>query len=229
MASVKMNRLVVDFQAFKDDNNKYIIKEIAVKDLNSEMVVHCFVNSPFSFDKLSYKAKSTANYVRDYQHGLSWEDGFVSFKQAVQMLNCIAEYADELYIKGAERRRFIEKLTRKPTIDLDELHCPRAKTLPNPVFVPECYHKNHWSQSGRYFEACSLNRVHKLKLWLIEYFSKPESGLEDNIEPEKTIVQLKNEYSSIEEGYDAAPNRIQSCIRSRRTTQKSKFTRKSYR
>lgn len=208
-----MDEYIIDFQAFKDGNNKYVLKELAVISIRRAIIGHFLIKSPFDVKKLPADKRSSVNYLIDHHHGIRWEDGYITFKELVTLICDITANASQIFIKGNERARFIEKLTNKPTIDLDTLKCPRAKFLQVEPSTPDCFYYRHSADYHSYFEACSLRRVYKLKNWYKEYIelkTKPNNSLEEADQSEDTS---QDEYSGTEEEYDIAPRCSQKCLR----------------
>jgi len=56
-SSLKSDSYVVDFQSFKSLENKYIVKELAVVAVNSDIVMHCIIKSPTSYNSLPTEMK----------------------------------------------------------------------------------------------------------------------------------------------------------------------------
>jgi len=216
-----MAQFIVDFQAFKDEYNRYILKEMAIIPVYTDEAAHCLIKPPHALSKLSSNCRASVYYLLKNHHGIFWEDGYMNFIDAIRLLKDMTENAEKILIKGSERARFIEKVTGKPTVDFDSLQCPRAKHLPSVSSAPDCFYYRHSPTYHTYFEACSLRRVYKLKKWYLEY-------LKSTSVPNPS-EKLEDEYDTTEEGYDVPPSGIHECLRSGPVTSESKFTRSSYR
>lgn len=162
-----MERYVIDFQAFKDDNNKYILKELAILSIDRTTIMHCLILSPYHFSQLSVEAQTAAKYLVKNHHKIKWTDGFITFRQALTMLKSMLNEYDELYVKGSERKTFIEQLLKIKTFNLDDFDCPKIKLLNEPSYQPECFYKRHSNKNANYSEICSLRYVYKLKSWFL--------------------------------------------------------------
>lgn len=219
-----MIEYIIDFQAFKSTNNTYILKELAVISVHSTSVAHCIVKPPYSVDVLSEKKKREVKWLAEKFHGILWEDGYISQEDAIRLLKDFTKDADNLLIKGSERKKFVERVTGKQTQDLDLLECPVAKKLSDSVAYPSCFYFSHWSEKsydkGREREvnpwnfACSLKRVYKLRTWYKTFLNPPsfQSDLGAGTSDQelqviaKESVEPKNELSTATRGYDIPPN-----------------------
>lgn len=209
-----MAQYIVDFQAFKDRKNCYILKELAVISVESGEIAHCIIKPPYSSDLLSDKCRRQVDYVVSHHHGISWEDGYMKYVDAIRLIRDMTRSATKILIKGSERAKLIRKLTGKPTVDFDTLKCPKAKNLQDSPFCVECFYSGH---TARFYEACSLRRVYKLKQWYLNYLK--EISTADSIETDQ------DEYDTVKRRHDVPPCRVQERICCGPTTSQSKFTR----
>jgi len=213
-----MAQYIIDFQAFKDEKNHYILKEVAIVSVFSDKVVHCLVKPPQAFCGLTPNCKALVNYLTSNQHGIFWEDGYMTAPETMRLIREVTRDAEKVLIKGSERAKYMSILSRKPATDLDTLSCPRAKDLPSVTTSPDCFYYRHTPSHHPYFEACSLRRVYKLKQWYLEYLKNITVANQGS----------KDEHDTVENGYDIAPCRIQERLCCGRITPESKFTRSSY-
>lgn len=67
----------VEFQGFKDNHNRFIVKELAVvsKYLKSQIIFQ----APFSKSLLNSKMTRTANWLSSSFHNIDWSDGGILF------------------------------------------------------------------------------------------------------------------------------------------------------
>jgi len=64
--------IVVDFQAFKNNNNEFIIKECAVVDIDYSFIEHWVVAPPSDFYELTRERRKAAVRLGINHHGLGW-------------------------------------------------------------------------------------------------------------------------------------------------------------
>ena len=178
---------IIDFQAFKDERNRFILKELAIISMNANKIVHCIIKPPYHFDTLFSHKQKQVMWLSRYFHGLQWEDGYLTPKSAIALLRETVKTGEILLIKGSERCKFLQQLfPTKIILDLDDLACPPAKQLPEFQDSPQCFHYNHVAgNSGNKDYACSLNYVYKFKMWCEQ--------IHLNIIKKRSILQEKEE------------------------------------
>lgn len=102
-----MKAVVIDFQAFKSNNNEFILKELA--SYNGTQSLHCVFQPPFEFHKLSIDSQKQANWLANRHHHLNWTDGYVPLEKFQEILEVIVSEAEQVFVKGREKAKFIEK------------------------------------------------------------------------------------------------------------------------
>jgi len=175
---------VIDFQAFKTIGNKFVVKELAVCALKSNVVTHFFIKPPTSGEYPLPKQQISNRYVLHHLHAIPWDMGIIEFEDAVHWMKDVLfnpthdSVPNEtnkilLYIKGSERCTFLRKLFESPSIsiiDLDELGCPQAAKIscsypemlgPYHLECPFDKHRN-WPQF-----RCALTNTQRYKDWLL--------------------------------------------------------------
>ena len=58
-----MTTFIVDFQAFKSLNNKFILKELAIVSLDQDIIVHTFIKPPVEYDYLYPELQDRVDYL----------------------------------------------------------------------------------------------------------------------------------------------------------------------
>lgn len=163
---------VIDFQAFKDGKNEFILKEIAIVAIHVNQIVHVMVLPPYPLKTLPPAKQREADWLTKRYHGIQWFSGYISHELAVSLLRAIVTRATTLFIKGSERKRFLKHLLPiKKIVDLDSLHCPKAEMLLRVQDAPICFYSPHWKQPGSPSYACALDRAYKFKRWFQLYSS----------------------------------------------------------
>lgn len=163
---------VVDFTSFTNnycnDCNKnssnFIIKELTIVDTQTGSTSWFLFKPPPSLD-LSRKRENiwlSNNYI-----GLSWNDGYVSYKDVNKILHENLNRFSKILVKGIQKVQFLQSRGVIPTIiNMDTLNCPSFK---NNIFWnkftkhPCLHHANTISSSLSFI--CSRDHALKLYQW----------------------------------------------------------------
>lgn len=155
--------VVVDFQAFKSRSNSFILKELAIVSCRDNTIVHYFIKPPQPYDYLCVDFQKRINYTTDNIHNIPWDYGHVEFKDALRVLNEFVRSASVVYVKGSERKTYLEKIIiwDIPVVDLDNFNCPKAYILPS-ALLQLCPFGGHFKTDWR----CALKNAQKYKQWI---------------------------------------------------------------
>ncbi len=166
-----MEEYIVDFQAFKDPENHFIVKEVAICSVYENVIMHFFVKPPYGLHNFSAKHLEQIDYITANVHGVSWYEGFIYFRDFVSTLRKMVGFASAIYVKGSERTKFIASLLSesqgKKVFDLDSFECPAANALPDLTCTHLCCPLPQHKNDERQFR-CSLTHVQKFKEWLLK-------------------------------------------------------------
>lgn len=156
--------IILDFQAFKDNNNDFIIKKCAVVAIDGSFVEHWIVAPPYEFYMLKKDKRREAVWVKQNYHGLSWGDGGISYGAFQDELKQVCSDVRRVFVKGKEKTEFLKTLLKNDVINLEDYNTPRLKKLMFNSYLPvlrcfrHCKHKKY---------ICALSSADKLKLWVI--------------------------------------------------------------
>lgn len=149
-----MSQFIVDFQGFKDNRNRFIVKEIAILSIKGGLVQHYFVKSPYYIDKLSPFYRDQALFNSKHYHGIPWYKGNVYFNKIKTYLGKLFCERSTVYVKGFEKAIFIQE-TFPDTHVVDLELFPSLKRM-TPNYNKYCFfHRN-----TKYM--CAYNNVYKI-------------------------------------------------------------------
>lgn len=111
-------RLILDFQAFKDERNKFIPKELACYD--GEKIVHYVFKQPYPLNFLPPEYHKQAIWLMKNHHCINWNSGFTPLHHFSTIIKQITKDVEFVYVKGEEKAKYIKKYVDKPIIELDE-------------------------------------------------------------------------------------------------------------
>ncbi|CAL8130461.1 unnamed protein product [Orchesella dallaii] len=125
-------KFVIDFEGFQL-KNRFILKELAVADLNSMQIVHFFIRSPFGSINLSSSDLSVVRYCETFIHKIRWNAGKVAFKDTVEYLNSLPNES-VFYAKGKQKVNFLKSIlsSSMEVQDLELVECPPITRIINP-------------------------------------------------------------------------------------------------
>lgn len=96
---------VVEFHGFKDNNNRFIIKEFVIvsKSFKSQLVF----DPPYSFNILNFKMQRTARWLSRRHHHIKWGERGLSYDENLIKILCTP--FPVLFTKGLEKTRFLRE------------------------------------------------------------------------------------------------------------------------
>lgn len=153
---------VVDFQAFKSLDNKFIVKEMAILRLDREDCdLHLIFKPPQPFDTLPREMKKRVAFLTRHIHGIPWEIGHNDFKHFLKSNNVLCK-ANLVFVKGSERVNFIRNLLPNSVQVLD---------LDNFLYTITCYTDNYCVNHLHSYDRCAYNKAFQYKQWLLQTWS----------------------------------------------------------
>lgn len=96
---------VVEFQAFKDNSNNFIIKELAI--VSDSLICQLIFSSPYEFHNLNEKMRRTARWLTRHHHYINWDDGKVQYNK--ELIRTLCSPFDVIYSKGLEKVKFLKQ------------------------------------------------------------------------------------------------------------------------
>lgn len=95
----------MEFHGFKDNNNRFIVKELAVvgEYFQSQVVFQ----PPYCFNNLNSKMRKTACWLSRNYHHMRWDDSGVPYNE--QIIRDLCKPFKTLYSKGLEKVEFLRE------------------------------------------------------------------------------------------------------------------------
>lgn len=153
---------VVDFQAFKSLNNKFIVKELAILRVDrDDCDLHLIFKPPQPFDTLPKEMRKRVAFLTKHIHGIPWEIGHNDFKNFVKSNN-VLQKADVIFVKGSERVNFIRDMLQNSVEVLD---------LDNFMYTTTCFFENYCPNHLHSYSRCAFNKALCYKQWLLQTWS----------------------------------------------------------
>jgi len=154
---------IVDIVAFLSPKAKFIVKELTIVDIQTGSVSWFLFKPPCAAKDTAASSLRENIWLTNNFHGLQWEEGDVPYHKLNDILSTYLNSYTTVYMKGEEKKDFIQKKIRARVIDMKQIGCP-------PLRKPD-----FWSLSTRYTcmrhrdtqFVCSRDQALKLYSWYI--------------------------------------------------------------
>lgn len=133
---------VIEFQGFKDNNNDFIIKELAI--VGDSIQCQFIFKAPYSFNQLNYKMRRTARWLTRHYHYIHWDDGIITYNNKI--IRTLCKQFDIIYTSGNEKTTFLQKY--HPNVQDKALNIIKENNI-------RCIIPSH----GVTHEQCALHRA----------------------------------------------------------------------
>lgn len=92
---------LLDFQGFKEDSNKFVIKELTIVSTEGSFLQRWIVRSPFPLCNLDIRTRKQCFWNIRNHNGIEWSDGDITIKDLHHQLSSILEDFI-VHVKGLE-------------------------------------------------------------------------------------------------------------------------------
>lgn len=126
------NEFVVDFQAFKGYNNKYIIKELTILPINGLPEKHVLLKPPFAFYKLSKDLQRQVVWLENHYHKIYWNSGTTPYGDLIKIFSDSNIKGRILAVDETKTQcleSFLGPFFDVEIINLQDYGCPSLKML----------------------------------------------------------------------------------------------------
>ena len=143
---------LLDFQGFKDGNNVFIVKELAIAHEDGTWDTFLFKPPQDVFMTKPYERSN--RYCTREIHGLRWKEGDLDYETLGSILE--ERTSPVIFVKGQEKMIFLSNiLPGKEIKNLEEILPTRISSLPKVDY--ECFHEG---------PSCAVRNVLKLSNWM---------------------------------------------------------------
>lgn len=96
---------VVELQGFKDNYNRFIVKELAV--VSDGLRCQVIFKPPYDLRQLNDKMYRTAQWLTRHYHRIKWEEGNVEYDE--NLIRNLCNPFNVVYTKGTEKAKFLRE------------------------------------------------------------------------------------------------------------------------
>lgn len=115
--NITNRQCIIEFQSFVGNLNEFIVKELVIMDLETNVVNYFLFKPPHSFKKLSSKAKRTNKWLTRYFHHITWHEGFVEYKELTNIMQYYCQQFQIIYTTGLKKSDFISQYTTNTVVN----------------------------------------------------------------------------------------------------------------
>ena len=157
-------RVIIDLVTFRHNDDELIPKEIAIMDPDANCVSSWIVKPPCLWSELKPSVQKENVWYTKNCHGVSWEDGELSYESFRQTLMNYTEHASLLYCYGLETQMYLSRLLGRDVIDLKQMQCPKLSLLLSFPITSCCFPLHRLTRI-----TCAVRNVHGLAKYLTYY------------------------------------------------------------
>lgn len=165
---------IVEFQAFRGNRDEFIIKELVILDLFTNIPYSFVFKPPFAFENCNMKSRRTNQWLSNHYHYINWCEGDVDFNELPNIMKRFCNKFQTIFTTGSEKVTWITKFTSSKVIDLTfpkDLNFIRV--LPVCLNIADSNHKS---------SNCSLAKVFRLSLQMYQYSIQEYKNVEEVVE-----------------------------------------------
>lgn len=115
--SVPNKQCIIEFQSFIGNSNEFIVKELVIMDLATNMLNYFLFKPPHDYNNLFNKAKKTNKWLTYYFHNITWDEGFTQYEELDNIMNHYCKQFDIIYTTGLKKALFISRYSRGTVIN----------------------------------------------------------------------------------------------------------------
>lgn len=96
---------IVEFHGFKDNQNRFIIKEFAI--VSKHFHTHLVFDAPFNESFLNNKMLRSARWLTRHFHFIKWDTQGIPYDE--ELIRTLCQPFATLYTKGSEKAKFLKE------------------------------------------------------------------------------------------------------------------------
>lgn len=108
---------IIEFQSFIGSSDEFIVKELVVMDINTNVLNYFLFKPPHSFQKLTPKAKRINKWLMNNFHHIAWSEGFTDYNELQNIITHYTQQYGIIYTTGFKKRKWIEQYTTNKVIN----------------------------------------------------------------------------------------------------------------
>lgn len=131
MAEAAITSAIVEFHGFKDNENRFVVKEFVVE--SKYFRTQLIFDAPYSEELLSSKMRRTVFWLTNRFHFMRWQDRGIPYDE--NLIRALCSPFKVLYTKGSEKVNFLKKF-HNDVRDIEEAYT-RSSGLKVTCILPQ--------------------------------------------------------------------------------------------
>ena len=149
---------IVDMMGFKQSENDYILKEIAIVPLNyNELPLVRLFKNPFPWRKLTDTSQRENIWLKHNYHGISWNTDGINYSEIGNFRPDALKDATRIYVLGELKKNWLQRF-KFPVCDINFYGYPSKQSF---KCITICTNHN-----ASYKTTCALHNVKLMKMYL---------------------------------------------------------------
>lgn len=152
--------VIVDIQGFKNEQNKFIPKEIAI--LCNESILVLLIKPPYPYYDLTQTERRQVGWI-EKNRGILWNEGFVPYYHYTCIIQGFFKHK-RIFTKGLEKVTWLKEILETDEVyNLEDFKCPNLETLLKQYSTTAKIHRCIFHNN-----VCALKYASCLKMWCQE-------------------------------------------------------------
>lgn len=102
---------IVEFQSFVGNSNEFIVKELSILDLATNVTWYFLFKPPHSFRRLNGKAARTNKWLINNYHHIAWNEGFIEYSELEGIVKHYCSKFSHIYTTGDKKSEWLQQYT----------------------------------------------------------------------------------------------------------------------
>ena len=108
---------IFEFQSFIGNSNEFIVKELCIVDIDTNIMAYFLFKPPYSFKRLSGKAVRTNKWLIKNYHHISCNEGFINYTELDNIVKHYCSKYSLIYTTGCKKANWIQQYTTTTVIN----------------------------------------------------------------------------------------------------------------
>lgn len=167
-------RVIVEFNAYQDNNKHFIVKELAVVSIEQRSYIVLHFLPPYSLESLNKKSRHVVHWLENKFHRLAWSSGNLPYNEDIIYKTIKALNPSTILTKGLQKQQYLHRLFGydgdTKVLNIETEGCPKPVTIDTSPLCPITEHNSGQQQGGEI--KCALH----IALHNAEWLTKPSTS-----------------------------------------------------